>query len=157
MERRKPLKRTGGPTRKSGLSRATKPMNRGKPLAPRSPKRAVHMATERRPAVEAAITAGRTCEVCPVLERLGIETHCQQQIGGIHERRKSGAGGSRVNPDNLIPACNWGNERIESVVDVTEPSPENPLGGERWRVEHSELVVREGHPDWDRLSKRHDR
>lgn len=104
------------------------------------------MADERRPLVEKLVEAGVTCEIGPVLADLGIGPRCAVAIGGMHERRKSGSGGSRVNPDNLMAACNVCNGWLE---DCVEP--------ERSMVEEAGLVVREGHPDWDRLSKRHDR
>lgn len=109
------------------------------------------MRDERAPLVRRLVEAGVTCEISPILEELGLEHQCQRQISGMHERRKSGAGGSRVHPDNLIPACSWCNGFIEDAVG-DEP------GEPRYEIEHSYLVVREkDRAEWDRLSKRHDR
>ena len=64
---------------------------------------------------------------------------------GIHERRKSGSGGSRVNPDNLIPCCNRSNGFIEDQPELV-------------RVMFGAMfVVREGDEEWSTLSKRNDR
>lgn len=133
LERGKPLDRGGG-------------LSRGGPLNQRSPKRSHHMAEERRPLVESLVEAGVTCEISPVLEELGISHRCAGVIGGMHERRKSGAGGSRTNLANLVPACNWCNGFLEDMID-----PERSL------VEATALVVREGDPEWELLSKRRDR
>lgn len=104
------------------------------------------MKEDRIPYIEKLVAAGIGCEICPVLEEFGVQVHCAGRIEGMHERRKSGSGGSRMNHDNLIPACNWGNGYLEDCT-----------GDVRIYVEEVGLVVREGHPDWDRFSKRHDR
>lgn len=104
------------------------------------------MAEERSPLVRRLVEAGVTCEISPVLASLGIDHRCTHQIGGMHERRKSSAGGSRTNPANLIPACNACNGQIEDAV-----------GEERELIENSILVVREGDDEWELLSKRRDR
>lgn len=154
LERGSGLARTGGLSRGSGLSRGapldrgSSSLSRGSGLAPRSKARSKQMRGDRVPYLLSLVNAGFGCEVCPVLDEGGIEVHCSGQIEGLHERRKSGAGGSRLNRDNLIPSCNWGNGFMEDAV-----------GSDRAYIESHEvgLVVREGHPDWDRLSKRHDR
>lgn len=61
-----------------------------------------------------------------------------------HERRKRSAGGSILNPDNLVGACNRHNEWVED-----NPGLARQLGGTR-------LVVREGDPEYEALSKRWD-
>lgn len=105
------------------------------------------MKEDRIPLVKALVEAGVTCEISMVLEELGIEHRCQRQISGMHERRKSGQGGSRKNRNNLIPACSWCNGYIEDAV-----------GEHRDLIDGSYLVVAiETHPEWDALSKRHDR
>lgn len=104
------------------------------------------MRTVRIPTIEAMVAAGRTCEVCPLLMGAGIPgVRCSGRIEGLHERRKSSAGGSRVNPANLVPACNHGNGLVETRAgDVRDRL------GDR-------LVVRQGDPEWDLLGRRRDR
>lgn len=85
------------------------------------------------------------CLICPVLQSGGITTRCAGRIEGLHERRKRSSGGSLVNRNNLIPACNWGNGFIEN-----EPALIRDLFG-------SELVVREGDVEWSDLGLRNDR
>lgn len=131
-DRRTPLKRTG--FKKTGRS----------PLPQRSKKRAAHMREERAPEVKRLIEAGVTCKVCPILQSIGVKTCCQVQIGGLHERRKSGSGGSRSNPENTVPSCNWANGYLEDAV-----------GRDRELIEAcSALVVREGNHLWDSLGER---
>lgn len=104
------------------------------------------MRTSRIPTIEAMVAAGRRCEVCPLLMAAGIPgVRCTGRIEGLHERRKSGAGGSRVNPANLVPACNLGNGLIEDEA-----------GRVRARL-GDRLIVREGDPEWDQLGRRRDR
>lgn len=138
LERRTPLKRTGF-KRKAPTNTDRKPRT---PLRQRSVKRQAHMTEERIPAVKAAIEAGRTCEVCPVLAAVDIPVSCSGRIEGLHERRKSSSGGSRSNPENLIPACNIGNGYVED-----QPLIVRSLTGTR-------LVVREGDPEWLELGDR---
>lgn len=118
-------------------------VNQQKPMKQRSDRRAEHMATERIPAVKDAQRAG--CQICPALEQLGLSIGRCAGVQGIHERRKSGAGGSRVNPDNLVPCCNRSNGFIED-----QPELVRAMFG-------TKFVVREGDPEWEDLSKRHDR
>lgn len=156
MKRGKPL------ARGKGLSRGSKEMKRtelkqgdsklarsGGP-ARRSKARTKQMSEDRAPLVQALVEAGVTCEISMVLEELGIPHQCQRNLSGMHERRKSGAGGSRVNRENLIPACSWCNGYIEDVFDA----PGKPY---RTLIEGSYLVIREGHDDWERMGKRNDR
>lgn len=143
--KRTPLNRNKPLSRGSGL-KATKPPERRTELARRSPKRAKEMAEHRIPLVKALVEAGVRCEMSMVYESLGIAHRCQGRISGLHERRKSSSGGSRLHPDNLVPACSWCNTFAEDAV-----------GEDRRLIEESYLVVREGDPDWDRLSKRHDK
>jgi hypothetical protein len=109
----------------------------------RSAKRAKEMRTQRVPEVQRLVEEGATCQVCPVLQRLGIPIRCAGQISGLHERRKSSSGGSRENPANLIPACNFGNGYIEDAV-----------GPHRLLIEESDLVVRQRDPEWESLGRR---
>lgn len=100
------------------------------------------MAEERVPLVKQLIADGVGCLICPLLVRAGIPTFPCSGIEGIHELRKSGDGGSRVNPKNLVPCCNWSNGWVEDFPDEA-----HKLG----------LVCREGDPDYESLSKRNDR
>ena len=50
-----------------------------------------------------------------------------------------------MNPNNLIPACNWSNGFVED-----QPALIRDLFGQV-------LVVREGDEDWERLGARNDR
>lgn len=153
LKRGKPLKSNGGLSRgESTLKRTELKRGDGPKLAStkgparRSAARTKQMKGDRIPYVEALVKAGVTCEISPILEDLGIQHHCQRQISGCHERRKSSSGGSRMQRANLIPACSWCNEKIEDAV-----------GEDRYEIEHSYLVVREGNPEWAQLSKRNDR
>lgn len=132
-------------SRGKGLSRGDSQLSRGGGLAPRSKARSEQMRDDRVPLVKRLISKGVTCHICPYFEDLGISMECGVVIGGMHERRKSSSGGSRVNRHNLIPACNYGNGFIES-----EPKLTRDLFGDLF-------VVREGDPEWAELSKRHDR
>jgi hypothetical protein len=80
-----------------------------------------------------------------MFEEAGLEIRCAGRIQGLHERRKRSAGGSLVNPENLIPACNWSNGFVED-----QPALIRDLFGQA-------LVVREGDEDWERLGARNDR
>lgn len=156
MERRKPLKRDGAGAKKFANARSTlgsreslkrSEMRRSGALAPRSDKRRKHMAEERVPLVKALIEAGFGCEIGPVFAEAGIPNpDCSGHIQGMHERRKSGQGGSRTNRYNLVPACNSCNSLVETVG--------NDLLRE---VTGDALVVIEGDPEWERLGARHDR
>lgn len=126
------------------MPRPTKPMARTR-IKPRSDKRILHMRESRVPKIEAAVAAGRGCEVCPQIAAGGHDTHCAGRIQGMHERRKSGQGGSRENDQNLVPACNWGNVWIED-----NPAAAKALPGPT-------LVVSDGDPEWQSLSKRLDK
>ncbi len=146
LERKTPLNRGTSELRRTPLDRGTSQLARSGRLAPRSAARSKQMKEDRVPLVLAYIEAGITCEISPVLEDLGISHHCAHEIGGLHERRKSGTGGSRVNRANLVPACNWCNGFLEDAV-----------GSDRVLIEDSFLVVREGDSEWEQLSKRRDK
>jgi len=103
------------------------------------------MSSDRVPRIIALTGAGVGCLICPVLRDAGIEVRCSGRIEGLHERRKRSAGGSLVNPNNLIPACNWSNGFVED-----QPTLIRDLFGQV-------LVVREGDEDWERLGARNDR
>lgn len=102
------------------------------------------MATDRAPRVQRLVEAGVGCLIGPLLDTAGVDVRCRGIVEGLHERRKRSAGGSLVNPENLIPACNVCNGWIE-----VEPGDARYLFG-------SVLVVREGDPEWDRLGRRAD-
>jgi hypothetical protein len=105
------------------------------------------MTEERIPLIKALIAAGIGCEIGPVFAEAGLfNPDCSGQIQGMHERRKSGQGGSRVNQFNLIPACNSCNGLVETIG--------NTLLRERTG---DALVVIEGDEEWERLGVRGDR
>lgn len=126
------------------MARLAEWLERQPAMKQRSEKRVEHMKNERIPAVQAAVPGG--CQICPEFERvdLPIPGRCPG-VQGIHERRKSSSGGSRVNPDNLIPCCNRSNGFIED-----HPLLVHAMFGTRF-------VVREGDEEWSTLSKRNDR
>lgn len=107
----------------------------------RSPQRARQMREVRVPMVEQA-NESTGCQVCPILARARIYLGCSGVVGGMHERRKSSSGGSRENPANLLAACNLSNDFIEDQPELVR--------------EHfgTELVVREGDPEWEALGER---
>jgi hypothetical protein len=125
-DRRQPLRRTGR-------------------LRSRSEERATLMREQRAPEVERLRQTGGTCLIGPLLRGAGIDIGCRGAVEGLHERRKRSAGGSLVNKQNLIPACNRCNGWIED-----EPAAARDLFG-------TALVVREGDPEWLELGRRKDR
>lgn len=144
--KRTELKRGSSQLKRTELKRGTSQLSRESKIAPRSEKRKKHMKEERVPAVQALVEAGETCQIGPVLRSLQIDVKCSRVVQGLHERRKSGAGGSRVNPANLIPACNVCNGLLEDAV-----------GKDREKIEASHLVVRERDPEWGSLGKKQDK
>lgn len=62
---------------------------------------------------------------------------CHGGMEGLHERRKRSAGGSLVNLQNLMPACNPCNLWVEDY-----PEAARCIG----------LVVRSGDPEWEELA-----
>lgn len=142
LKRTKPMKRGPGPKRTSGPSRGGE--LKRTPLRARSAKRAKLMRTERVPLIESLRAQGVGCLVCPALIEAGIAIQCSGAIEGIHERRKRSAGGSLINPANLIPACNRGNGFVEDECGMIRR-----LTGDR-------LIVREGDPEWESLGARND-
>ena len=119
MKRSKPLSRTGPPKRKSRIK-------------PRSDRRQEHMVTERIPTVKSMIAAGGRCE-------LGKAVGVDCPIQGLHERRKSSAGGSRTNPENLLGMCDYHNGLIEDYPAIVR---------KRWGTK---FIVREGDREFERL------
>lgn len=115
------------------------------PLKPRSDGRTEQMVDHRIPLVRKLIAGGVKCAICPALRMAGVPTPSCPGVQGLHERRKSSSGGSRLNLANLVPACNWSNGFIES-----EPHLVRELFGDRF-------VVREGDPEWVVLGRRADR
>jgi hypothetical protein len=113
-------------------------------LRRRSAKREAVYAEHRRPLIRALNERGVGCLICPLLVEAGVFTHCAGVIEGLHERRKRSAGGSLVNPSNLIPCCNWANGWVE----------DHPAEARDWFG--SLLVVREGDPEWEVLGRRSD-
>lgn len=136
MKRSGPLQRRTPLTPGSGLGRA--------PLRARSVKRERLMREDRRPRIEAIVAEGVGCLIGPLLVDAGLDVRCSGRVEGLHERRKRSAGGSLVNPENLIPACNRCNGFVED-----EPRLVRELFG-------SVLVVREGDEEWVRLGRRAD-
>ena len=102
------------------------------------------MREDRRPRIEAIVAAGVGCLICPLLVEAGVTVRCAGRVEGLHERRKRSSGGSLVNPENLIPSCNWSNGWVED-----EPRLARELFG-------SVLVVREGDAEWPSLGRRAD-
>lgn len=137
------MPRSGAQLRRTEIKRTSK-LERGGPLRQRSAKRAKIMATERRPLVSELRQLGVRCEVCPRIDAAGFEVHCGGEIQGIHERRKRGSAGSLLVAENLIPSCNWGNVWIED-----HPLLAREIG--------TELVVRPGDDEWDRLGVREEK
>ena len=138
----------GGPLKRKTPLKSNSTLNQGgslkrTELKKRSSKRQSVMTNDRVPLIQALVEAGYGCEICPVLEYHGCDdfNHCTGKIDGLHELRKRSAGGSLVNRNNLVPACNYGNGWIE----------DNPLLAHEFG-----LVVREGDPEWERLGKRND-
>lgn len=135
------MKRSGEPHPKPTPREPKAP----KGLASRSSKRAQHMRDERVPLVKSLIERGVRCGICPLLDEMSVPHPPCPGIQGIHERRKSGAGGSRTNARNLVPACNWSNGWVEDKADLAR----GMFG--------SLLVVREGDEEWESLGRRADR
>lgn len=86
-----------------------------------------------------------TCELCPRMHaaarHLGEPLHleCGQRATELHHRRKRSSAGALAHPDNVVPCCHDGNMAVEDHPTIAL---------------HAGLVIREGHPDWDRLSAR---
>jgi len=138
----------GGPLKRNTPLKSNSTLNRGgslkrTKLKNRSSERQALMKEDRVPLIKSLIDAGFSCEIGPVLEHYGCDDakHCNGKIEGMHELRKRSAGGSLVNRQNLIPACNRCNGWVENNPDLAH----------EWN-----LVVREGDEDWERLGKRND-
>jgi hypothetical protein len=102
------------------------------------------MSEDRVPRIEAIVAAGVGCLIGPMLADAGLVSGCSGRVEGLHERRKRSAGGSLVNPENLIPACNRCNGWVEDNPRLVR------------EVFDTELVVREGDAEWVRLGARAD-
>lgn len=142
------MKRSGPPKRKTPL-KSTSTLKSGGALKrtelnKRSEKRKRIMQDDRIPLIKQLVEAGFGCEIGPVLEHYGEADarHCRHRIEGIHELRKRSDGGSLINRDNLVPACNFCNGWVED-----HPAKAREFG----------LVIRSGDPDYERLGARHDR
>lgn len=84
------------------------------------------------------------CEVCVLLESAGVETTygSKPHYGGtLHHRRKRSSSGALADRANVLVACAEGNATVERYP-------------ERARSVGTQLVVREGDPEWDALSSR---
>ena len=116
------------------------------PIKARSDERSKFMKEDRVPLITALVEAGFICAIGPTLRHFGVpgSENCTVGVQGLHERRKRSAGGSLVNHQNLVPACNWCNSFIED-----NPNEVRELTGDL-------LVVREGDAEWDVLGKRND-
>lgn len=151
--KRSPLNRGSKPLKRTELKRGTSKLATSNGPARRSKARTKQMKDDRIPYIESLVAAGVGCEIsmvlaeCPHLADEGITLHCTGAIQGMHERRKSGTGGSRINRANLVPACNWCNGFLEDAHGLTR----------EWIDHESGLVVREGNPEWEQLSKRRDK
>ena len=92
-------------------------------------------------------SASLWCQIGPILVAAGVPGGCEgrSRVQGLHERRKASSAGSKINPANLIPACNLCNSLVEC-----EPALVRELTG-------TQLVVREGDAEWEELGSRRDR
>jgi hypothetical protein len=68
-----------------------------------------------------------------------LRLRCGRWATEMHHRRKRSSSGALAHPDNVVPSCHDGNMAVEDW----------PLVARR-----AGLVLREGDPDWDRLSAR---
>jgi hypothetical protein len=83
----------------------------------------------------------RRCELGLRFWAADIDSTCSGRATCWHERRKRSAGGSIVNPANILAACAICNSFVED-----HPGAARDLG----------LVLREGDDDWEAMSARHD-
>jgi len=135
MKRSTPLRRDTEKSREWANKRSS--------LRKRSKGRQEFMKDVRVPMIQELVEAGHRCEIGPLLQKHGLDgwRDCRGCIEGLHELRKRSAGGSLVNPDNLIPSCNPCNGWVED-----NPEEALILG----------LVLREGDPLFDLMGKRND-
>lgn len=81
---------------------------------------------------------------CAVVRRILIVDssyrECTRVATGLHHLRKKSAGGALMDPDNVVRSCNACNTWVED-------HPE--------KAEKAGLVVRPGHPDYERLGGCH--
>lgn len=120
-------------------------------LRQRSARRSDFMRDVRAPQVRALRAAGARCELGPVIASAGGRSGCTGRVEGMHERRKRSAGGSLVNPRNLMAACNRCNGWVEDELPVAVAA--DPEG---WAAAAARLVVREGDDEWVELGRRAD-
>lgn len=134
MLRRTPL------VRGKSLRRSEQPLRRT-PIRARS-KRTAALYRGARGALNRELEESpRACEVCPRLEAAGVLVRCGGRATAWHELRKRSANGSIVNRANVTPTCTFGNEAVETF----------PI-----QARQAGLVVREGDPQWEALSRAHD-
>ena len=131
--------------KRTPIRRGTKGLARTGNLKPRSATKA--KIDRQRSAMFAPLAeAGEPCRAGARIvahEQARGKTHlCTGVAACFHELRKRSSGGSTVNPKNLLPVCWNCNNWAEDWPDYAKE-----LG----------LVIREGHPLWDEVSKRHDR
>lgn len=93
--------------------------------------------------LRAELLPGR-CEVCEplnaALERSGgYQVRCQGTGTELHHLRKRSSSGALAERDNVRVSCHTGNMAVEMYPAAALVSG---------------LVIREGHPDWERLSSR---
>lgn len=94
---------------------------------------------------------GGSCEVCgPMLAASAdlvasgeiaapIRLRCTRVATEIHHRRKRSSAGALAHRDNATPSCHDGNMAVEHYPLVARAAG---------------MVLREGDPDWERLSSR---
>ena len=118
--------------KRTELKRGTKGLSRGKGLKARSDRKIA--ADDLKPPVREAVFRrdGARC-------RLRGLPGAGQCFGGLtpHHRRRDSQGGA-YSLFNLVAACSHHNELLESDADFSAAA------------EAAGLVVRRGHPDWDR-------
>lgn len=82
------------------------------------------------------------CSVGPLIASVDRRHRCLGRHEAPHHLRKTGQGGSKINPANMVACCNPCNGWIED-----EPELARALG----------LVIREGDPSWEALGRRADK
>jgi hypothetical protein len=96
--------------KRSSFMKRGAPLHRGKPLAPRSKKRAA-IAPLRAQLVERLLLERPLCEACLLIVTLG-PIRCTVISVDVHERLARSAGGSILDEDNCVTTCRWGHDWI---------------------------------------------
>lgn len=120
--------------RRSPLGRRSR-LRRSRTLSPESERRAAE--AEEYAALRATLLPA-PCGAGLALAKLGLG-FCTREATELHHRRKRSSAGALAHPGNVIPVCHSCNMAIEDY-----PAEARAAG----------LVVREGDPEWDRLSAR---